>query len=75
MINPAIIPNEVVRAVEKVLTRYLVGGYTFGDKESIGNVIVAAALNVWPVAYYSDVEFADGRAFDTLVLPLPEGDA
>jgi hypothetical protein len=36
---------------------------------------IAAALNAWPVAHYSDVEFADGRAFDTLVLPLPQEDS
>jgi hypothetical protein len=68
MIRPDQIPDEVVEAVEKVLSRYLVGGYTLDHKESIAGIITAAALNTWPGGRLDYWSVYDGA----LLLPLPK---
>jgi hypothetical protein len=76
MIDPKQIPDEVVEAVEKVLSRYLVGGYTLDHKESIAGIITAAALSAWPGAWRTPYPSPDGSRIDDLViLPLPKDSA
>jgi hypothetical protein len=68
MIRPDQIPDEVVEAVEKVLSRYLVGGYTLDHKESIAGIITAAALNAWP---WAETRLEDWHTPPETVLILP----
>lgn len=72
MIDAKQIPDEVVEAVEKVLSRYLVGGYTLDHKESIAGIITAAALNAWPNAIPTSATDHLLVARPALILPLPK---
>jgi hypothetical protein len=72
MIDPKQIPKEVVEAVEKVLSRYLIGGYTLDHKESIAGIITAAGLNAWPNVIPTSATDHLLVARPALVLPLPK---
>ncbi len=76
MITAEQIPDEVVEAVERVLSRYLVGGYTLDHKESIAGIITAAALNAWETPMHRAIvgKALDevGSMYSALILPLPK---
>jgi hypothetical protein len=73
MIKPELIPDEVVEAVEKVLSRYLVGGYTLDHKESIAGIITAAALNAWEGLRMEPADTVRWHLTHPLIiLPLPK---
>jgi hypothetical protein len=78
MINPITIPPEALKAVTRVLDRYLVGGYTQSDVDTVARVACLAMLAAWQTEKHNMIV---GKALDevggmylAIILPLTESD-
>ncbi len=73
MIKPDQIPDEVVKAVERLLNLYLVGGLTQSEGHSIGHALVEAAINAWPgMRMMVDIDTGDDAAIKLPLTQEPE---
>ena len=67
------IPPAALEAVNRVLNRYLVGGYTQSDVDTVARAACLAMLQAWEGA---KTIRDDGRrqtyAIPALILPLPQ---
>ena len=68
-----IIPPAAIEAVNRVLNRYLVGGYTQSDVDTVARAACRAMIEAWEGA---KTIRDDGRrqtyAIPALILPLPQ---